>query len=269
MLSSFAEQNVTVLKSKILLSLSVLGFWRVNFAMRPTNCPDALRSICLVVSDDLQNRNNLQRKVRRAGLSDLGEEKRCPWLTNFIYDWKKLNWHVQADSNKWEPDKLQAALDWVPNMPLGRILGHYNIASKPIGVVHDSGNWNSRWRWDSELMSLQNEVEMTDACWQCWRAVNISFGSSSSSYTNIFWRPLDYFFLLQIVLLGTGTLKIEVWSQQAQVFGENTSFSAVLRILERIHHSQHAQVFWRESVFRIRIHMFLGLPDPDPSIIMQ
>jgi hypothetical protein len=65
-------------------------------------------------------------------------------------------------------------------------------------------------------MPLHNEVEMTDACWQCCRAVNYSFGSDSSLYTNIFWRPLDYFFLLQIVLLGT--LKIEVWSKQAQVF---------------------------------------------------
>jgi hypothetical protein len=47
---------------------------------------------------------------------------------------------------------------------------------------------------ESELMSLHNEVEMTFACWHCWRAVNISFGSGSSSYTNIYWRPLDYFF---------------------------------------------------------------------------
>ncbi len=64
--------------------------------------------------------NNLQRKVRRAGPSDLGGDERQPryGLGSQISDWKKVNWHVQTHRRKWGKqvqDKLQAAMDYVSN----------------------------------------------------------------------------------------------------------------------------------------------------------
>jgi hypothetical protein len=67
--------NVTALKESLAF-VANSWFLKSKFAMRPTSCPDALPNFCLVVSDDLQNRNNLQRKVRRVEPSDLGGEKR-------------------------------------------------------------------------------------------------------------------------------------------------------------------------------------------------
>jgi hypothetical protein len=64
---------------------------------------------------------------------------------------------------------------------------------------------------ESEMMPLQNEVVMTGACWQCCRAVTISFGFGSAepeiritapapASTQIFFGDLWIPFLLQIVL---------------------------------------------------------------------
>jgi hypothetical protein len=90
--------------------------------MRSTSFPDALPNFCLVVSDDLQNMNSLQRKVRKElGLQTLVERRDrqdMALVHEFLTEKSGTDMFRQIAANG-IPDKLQAAMDSVSNILQG------------------------------------------------------------------------------------------------------------------------------------------------------